>query len=341
MNRPRIPWNTFLVATLCVVLAGCTLVRESDNGSEEPTPVPTNSESNAGGIFFPNGGQNAGLPPIPEGAPELDALLMVDLSRGSANIMQAYYTFLALVEFDLRERGIAFRSAAFAPMYRQQSGAPLLLYGQGDPDNLSHDPGHVLEYYVSDQGLAHLDGRVDAPGENLAALGLSLAYETVFNPEYSSEEGRAYYREAGDGFVVFHLTSTARDCGHGHGECTLDGSAPAEYFTRTDEETGHASWLNLPGSTGLAPDEIAHISISTAEGVDYDDFVSHCSELPNFPMSYIDFIEPSDNEYYTAKMEQLSSLGGIGHTVDLCTAFSARAESTARQVAGEIARIAH
>ncbi len=346
MNTLRIPWTSLLVAALCLGLASCTLIRESDdngnggsdNSMENGIPIGPNSGS---GIVGPNG-QNSGggIVEAPDDAPLLDALIVVDLARSTTNIMDSYYAYLGLVEFALQENEVYFRNVAIAPMYRQQSSEPLLIFGQGDPNNVSQNPSEALDYYISDQGLAHLDGEVDTPGENLAALGLNMAHEAVFNPETAAAQGRAYFEEPSDGFVVFHLTASARDCGHDDADCALDGKAPADYFTDVDDETGNALWLNLPGSTGLPPDEIMHIAINTPEGVDYDDFVDSCTDQPNFPMSFIDFIEPSsEHEYYNPKISQIRSRGGAGTVVDLCTAFSSRAEQSARQTAGEIRQI--
>lgn len=324
MNSTRSIWKTTLVAALCIAMASCTLIRYDDNGD------------NGGNDNHENGPV---LNDIPIDAPVIDALVMVDLDRGAANIMDAYYQYLALIEHELTERDVYIRNIAVAPLYRQQSQQPALLYGRGAPDNLSPDLSETLEHFVSQDGLAHLDGAVETPGENLAALGANLDRESIFNPETASEEGRAYFDEAEDGFVVFHLTGTTRACGHDDGDCALDGQPPAKYFTDEDGETGQATWLRLPGSTGLSVDDIAHISVVTPEGMDYETFVDTCADQPNFPMAYIDFLEPSEeHEYFGPKMRELDNEGGAGEVVDLCTAFSTRAPNSASRIAGEIAR---
>lgn len=325
--------NLLIVALLSLALAGCTLIRYGD---ENDSPGGNNDNQvdgeNLGEVPFFND--------IPADATQVDVLLMVDLARGGTHIMNGYTHFLNLLEMELSTRGVYLRNRAVAPLYRQLSQRPALLFGEGDPDNLYPHLGDVLHYYVSDEGLGYLDSRVDTPGENLAALGANLDLESIYNPERVSEESRAYFNEAADGFVVFHLTGSARQCDHDAHECLLNERTAAHYFTETNEETGHADWLSLPNASGLAPENILHVTVATRESVDQDAFEEHCNSQPNFPQSHIDLLEPStEHAYFGPFVEGLKAKGGAGINIDLCTALSRNVDSSAAMAASQIIEI--
>ncbi len=300
---------------LAISLVGCTIIRYVDNDDN-------------------GGGGNGELDPK-----VVDILILVDLPRGAANIMPGYASFLEMVMLGLAEQNVIVNRSAVAPMYRTQSERAPLLFGAGDPYSDFSGLHDAMLYYVSDTGLSHLDGQVDADGENLAGLGMNLDRETVFNPHTAPPESRPYYDEAADGFVVFYLTGSSRKCSHNDPNCALDGKTPAAYFTETDEDD-NASWLTLPGPTGHSPSKIMHVSISTAEGVDFDTFAESCLRESNFPANHLDVLEPSEHhEYFGPLMAGLDQAGGNGMRVDLCTAFSSRAEHSAVHTAGQIVRM--
>lgn len=308
-----------LVALLTTSLSACMIVRYVDNDDEND-----------------DNGENATVNTVDPAV--VDMLVFVELTRGSAAMMHEYAAFLGSVEAVLAQQNVAVRNLAIAPLYRQQSHRPALIYGRDSEDNYDDDLDVTLDYYVSEEGLARFDGTAESPAENPASLGMNLDSEAIYNPEQGSADGRAYFQAPKDGFAAFHLTGTERPCGHGDDQCAPNGSPPANYFT---EATGEfADWLALPGG-GLAPDDIIHVSIATAEGVDYQAFHEHCSSLQNFPSAYLDFLEPSEHHiYYDPFVDQLAEQGGRGHSVDLCEAFSAGGQFRVIAVADAIANTA-
>ena len=299
------------------LLAGCTVIRDSNNGS--------------------GGGDGDGeLEIVPR---TIDVLVLVDLPRASANLMENYASFLAMLEAALVLQQVDVRRSALAPLYRTQSERPPLLYGHGDEYSPFSGLAETLAFYITDEGLSYLDGTRNQDGENLAALGLNLDRETIFNPFLTIPEAAPYFAEAADGFVVFYLTGSARRCGHSSPTCQIDDRLPAHYFTDVEDDTGFASWLKLPGQTGLPPSRIMHVSIATAEGVDYDTFVNQCLREPNFPAAFLDVIENSEHSYFGPFFQALRSEGGQAQEVDLCAALSSRGDRTAAFTAGQILRM--
>lgn len=321
-------WMT-LFALFCIFLASCTIIRDSNNGD--------NGDNGDNGFEI-----NDELPPfddIPADADVIDALVFVELTNGHSMYSSRYYAYLSEVQIALAVRhGIFVRDLAVAPLYRQHSHRPPLLFGRNDPNNLRPDLEQSLEYYLSEDGRGHLDDRVDAPSENPAALGMELDREPVYNPETGSGDGSPYFREPEDGFAVFYITGTARECGHDDGDCAVNGQPPADYFTATDSD-GAADWLNLPGD-GLAPEQIAHVAITTDEGVDYDTFRDACLSRPDFPTRYLDFLEPSEhNSFFQPFTQQIDSGAGVARQVDMCEALSSGLDGSALRTANDIARV--
>ncbi len=314
MNARRIALSLAMLL-LASSLTACTLIRDRD---------PANSS---------NGGNGDPIPRV------VDALILVDLPRGAVNIMPGYAAFMAYVEAGLAAQLITINRVAVAPMYRQQSDRPPLIYGYDDPHAPFHSLEEALVYYVSDDGLAHLDGQASNDTENLATLGARLDRETIFQPFQSPPEAIPYYRDAADGFVVFYLTGSSRHCAHDSSSCAVDGQRPAHYLTDVDDDTGFASWLSLPGPSGVAPSQIMHVAVATEEGASYDAFVDRCMREPNFPANHLDLLEPSEHAFFGPMMSQLRQNGGHGQLVDLCTAFSNRRENAAISVAAEIGRM--
>jgi hypothetical protein len=313
MNFRRL-LTTLLLVALALSLTACTLIRDRD---------PVNS-ANGGGEITPR---------------VIDAIILVDLPRGAVNVMPSYARYMGYVEIALAAQYITIDRVAVAPMYRTQSSRPPLLYGYSDPYAPFSGLEEALVYYVSDDGLTHLDGEADADGENLAALGINLDRETIFQPFEAPPEAIPYYREASDGFVVFYLTGSSRRCAHDSPDCALNQLRPAEYFTEPEDETGFAEWLSLPGPSGVAPGHIMHIAVATEEGVDYEAFADRCLREPNFPANHLDLLEPSTYAYFGPLMAELRQSGGNGLFVDLCTAFSTRGEYSAVSTAAEIGRM--
>lgn len=310
MNRQT---SLITLLILAISLSGCTLIRYVDGDDDDPQP----------GEVEPR---------------YVQALILVDLPRGAANIMPGYANYIAYVQAALSVQHIEVTRTAIAPLYRQQRDRPLLLYGEDDAYAPFGSLPEALAYYISDEGLSHLDSTSDADGENLAVLGLNMDRESVFNPRFAPPETRPYFHEADHGFIVFYLSASARKCAHDSPECALDQKTPAEYFTATDPETGFATWLEMTDGTGFSPSKIVHIAIFTPEGMNYDTFADKCLREPQFPANHLDVIEPSDRAYFGPFMKELRRRGGQGIEVDFCTAFSSRVERSAINTAGQISR---
>jgi len=147
--------------------------------------------------------------------------------------------------------------------------------------------------------------------------------------------GTPYFEGAADGFIVVTLTASPRRCAFDTSECQIEGQAPADYFTRVDED-GNAEWLELAGGQRLAVDRIYHAAFVTAEGMAYDDFFDECTDYPNFPMTLIDVMAPSTHVYSERVNDRIATRGGHGSTIDLCEAYSGRGDFAIGGVVAEI-----
>ncbi len=327
MNVCRSYGSVALIALLCLLLANCTIVRDSNGENNDE-----NNDDNAWQI-------NDEEPPfndIPIDAKVVDAVVFVELTRAHSGIAAGYHAFLNEVQIALAAtHGIFVRDLAVAPMYRRHGHRAPLLYGRGDDNNLQHSLEESLAYYLTDEGRGHLDDRVDAPAENTAALGMELAQEPVYNPEAGSGDGSPYFTSPEDGFIVFYITGSERDCSHDDADCAINGDTPAEYFMQSDSEGG-AQWLSLPGGS-VEPDQIAHATITTEEGVSYEEFSERCTGRPDFPRAYLDFMEPSDNLFFEPLVSDINAAGGVATHTDMCTALSSGLDGAALTTAADIA----
>lgn len=306
----------------CIALIACTIVREGDDNDD-------NGEVDAG--FAVDTHYND----IPVDANIVDAVVFVEVTNASSGLTSGFHSYIHEVEMALMAQGTFIRDLAVAPLYRQQGQRAPLLYGRNAPNNLHSSLEGTLMYYLTDDGDEHLDEQVESPAENPATLGAQLSTETIYNPETGPGEGRSYFREPEDGFVAFHITGSARNCSHGDSACAVDGQTPADYFTETDDD-GHAEWLDLPGS-GLSPDEIVHVAVATEEGVDYDSFSDDCTGRPDFPTTYLDFLEPSEHEiFYQQFVSELEQRGSAARIADMCNALSSEIDGSALRTANTI-----
>ncbi|RAL24709.1 hypothetical protein DL240_00425 [Lujinxingia litoralis] len=211
-----------------------------------------------------------------------------------------------------------------------------------DPSTGGGGPGQLLDlsqtllYYISDEGQRHLDQQSDGVGENLAALGLDLDRAAIFDPTGVGSDSSAYFHEAADGFVVVYLSASARRCAHQSAACQLNGQSPANYFTHESGEL--ASWLNLPGPSGLPAERIFHLSVATPEGISFERFADQCLAEPNFPAATLDVMEPSPDAYFAPLLDGLRTKGASGYNIDVCTALSSRSERAALTAASTLER---
>lgn len=302
----------FLLVSLVCTLSACTVVRYADE--------------DAGGDN--NGGNNANTKSV-------DMLIMMDLDRSAANLTSAHADVVGKLIAGLEAQGIAVRKAALAPLYRRAEGVVPILYGLNDETNQFNNLGEAVAFYTYDSGADYLIDAATTDGANLATLGSQLDQRSIYKPEAADPLSRPYFEGAADGFVVVTLSATPRRCGAGAVGCEIDGVAPEDYFTRVNE-VGQAQWLELAGGEGLPVDKIYHAAFVTREGIGYDQFYEECTDYPNFPTTLLDVMAPSENVYFERVNERIANRGGHGLAIDLCEAYSGRADFAVGGVVAEI-----
>ncbi len=284
-----------LAAVAMSTLSACTIIRYRD----PPEPVdPTE-------------------PPPPK---VVDILVMVELERSTSSLADAYAGAVTQLVFNLGVQNVTVRKLGVAPMYSRIGDTVPLIYGEGDPNGEFGTVGEAIAFYAMDDGERYLRDRVEADGENLAAIGLELDTRAVYNPTIANTDATPYFSEPVDGFVVVQLTAKERTCGVDDAACALDGGDPASYFTAESE--GGVDWLELPGGGKLGKKKVYHLAIATQEGVDFDTFASSCEGRPDFPAAKLDFMEPSSRDYYTGLTGRINDRGGKADFVDMCVAMS-------------------
>jgi hypothetical protein len=263
----------------------------------------------------------------------VDLLVMAPLERASANLDVDYERIIYLLVSELGEAGVDVRKAALAPLYGRLDRAVPLVYGEGDDSAELAGFADAITFYSRDDGADYLQDEAAAEGDNLAILGADLDARAIYHPTTADPDGRAYFTEPADGFVVLYLSSLARRCDIADSSCAIDGVDPVTYFSR--EADGVATWLALPGG-GLPAARIFHAAMVTAENTDYETFYGRCAGYPNFPAADLDVMEPSAVPYYRELVAGLADRGGRGAFIDLCEAMSSREESVARRLAADI-----
>ncbi len=304
-----------LAALFCVAASGCTIV------VHDPQPQPGNNGHND--------------PPPPR---VLDVLVLTQLDRSAGNLAPMYGQILSQLEADLGRENVALRQVGFAPLHRRAQDVVPLIYGRTDGSQQGDfaSPGEAISFYATDNGGQYLQQMATGEGENLAALGMSLDQRAIYHPTSADPSAAAYFKAPADGFVVLTFSASKRLCGADEQACQLDGEAAGTYFTAKDAD-GNATWLSLPGGSGLPPGRIFHAAFVTAEGVDYNQFASHCRGFPNFPNSDLDFMEGSQKRYYGPVAKAINNHGGHAAVVDLCKAFSGDGDKAVRALADKIA----
>lgn len=270
--------------------------------------------------------------PLPQ---VVDMLVMMDLSRGTANLSTEYGTILSTVVVALAEQNVTVRKAGLAPLYARAEGTVPIVYGEGDPDGEFGGFGEAIAFYTYDDGAQYLQDSASSESENLATLGSQLNQRAVYHPTTADGTAVPYYTEPADGFVVLYLTAAPRRCSASQDACNVDGRSAVEHFTRTDGDG--VSFLEFPGGSSLPLGKVFHGAIVTAEKTDYDTFYDMCAAYPNFPVGHLDVMQPSEQtSYYEPLVEGVKSAGGAGEVVDLCEAMSGRAEPALLQLAASI-----
>lgn len=273
--------------------AGCTIIRYVD----------------------PDAGDTDGPPPK-----VVDLLVMMDMSRTTANLAPDYAEIVGLTIAALGEQNVTVRKAALAPLYSRSEGAVPLLFGQGDEDGEFLSFEEAIAFYTYDDGANYLQDGVESDSENLAVLGAQLDTRPVYHPTTADAQASAYFVAPADGFVVLYLSASPRRCAADDAACAVDGQDAANYFTAADADG--VTWLELGGGS-LPVDKVFHGAIATAEGVDYATFYETCSGYPNFPAAKLDVMQPSEEHaYFGPFVDSVKEAGGKGAFVDLCQAMS-------------------
>lgn len=286
-----------MLAIVLMGLSSCTVIRYVD-------PNDKNNKNN-------------GDKPPPK---HVDMVVMVELSRDAFSLSDSYSFAVSKMIGALAANQIIVRKWALAPMYRRTNGTVPLVYGSVDENSEFSNVGEAVAFFAMDDGVEYLRERALSEGENLAVLGQDLDTRSIYHPRSADVEGKPYFEQPKDGFVVLQLTAKKRACAYTNEACQLDGVTPAAYFTR--EAEGKASWLELPNATGLPASKIYHISIATGEGINFDTFAKGCEGRQDFPQAKLDFMEPSPNVYYEPFMRELKEKGSGGSFLDMCTALS-------------------
>ena len=265
----------------------------------------------------------------------VDMLVMMDMSRSTANLAGDYGTILAITVGALAKQNVTVRRAALAPLYSRSDGAVPLLYGENDESGEFVSFEEAIAFYTYDDGAAHLQDAVQSDSENLATLGKELDTRAVYHPTTADTAATPYFEPPADGFVVLYFSASPRRCSMGGAPCAVDGQNAADYFTSSDGSG--VEWLELGGGASLPRDKVFHGAIVTAEGVDYDTFYDVCASYPQFPAGKLDVMQPSEQHaYFGPLVEGIKSAGGPAHYVDLCEAMSANAEAAVIGLAAKI-----
>lgn len=306
------PWvsRLFVIAAVlagATVALGCTVIRYVD-GEDDPIEGP---------------------PPK-----EIDLLVMMDMSRPTANLVQDYGNILGGITFALAQSNVTIRHAALAPLHSRAGGAVPLLYGEGDEQGEFFSFEEAVAFYTYDGGAEYLQDAASAEAENLAILGRELDTRPIYRPTAADTDARAYFSEPTDGFVILYFSASPRRCAMGSSSCAIEGTDPVDYFTDTDG--AGVTWLELPGGASLPRGKVFHGAIVTAENVDYQTFYDTCSTLPNFPVAKLDVMQPSPDEFFGPFVDEVNAAGGVAHYTDLCDAMSRRMETSVSQIAAAI-----
>lgn len=251
----------------------------------------------------------------------VDMLVLVDLGRATTNLTEDFGTILTTLQAALAGQNMVARKTAMAPMYGRSEGVVPIVYGTGDPKSEFQDYASAILFYARDNGNEYLRDRASSDIANLATLGKNLDQRAIYHPTTADPESKAYFEAPKHGLIVVHLSATPRLCSASDVECaSVDGMPYSTYFTQEVEDK--ATWLKLPGETGLPAAKIFHLVIATEEGVDYGSFQKKCKKYPNFPATKLDVMEPSEKVFFHNFVKDIASKGGKSGYVDLCEAMS-------------------
>jgi hypothetical protein len=290
---------------------GCTIIRYRD-------PVEENNKNNT--------------KPDPK---IVDMLVMVELNRSAVSLAPDYQTMILSLIAGLALKNVTVRKMAIAPMYSRTGNAVPLIYGQDDPDAEFASPGEAIAFFANDDAQNYLTARADADGKNLADVGMELDTRAIYHPTTADSEGRPYFGEPGDGFVVVSLTAKARSCAYKDAGCKLGGQEAAVYLSKEDGDG--LEWLEFANGKRLPRERVFHLSIATSERLSGGEFDQFCENQQEFPASKLDFIEPSPLAYYEPLTTALGDRDVPAHYTDLCVAMSSPGQIEIAGVSGEIA----
>jgi hypothetical protein len=299
-----------VVAVSFLVTPSCTIIRYVDNNE--------------------NNGNSTTLDPK-----VVDMLVMVELNRSTVSLAADYQKIIGELVAGLALKHVTVRKVALAPMYRRTGEVVPLIYGLNDDDAEFGSYAEAIAFFANDDGQRYLTVRSEADGKNLADLGRTLDTRPIYHPTTADSQGRPYFTEPADGFIVLSLTAKARSCGYDDAGCRLGGQEPAAYLTA--EGANGLEWLTFSGGAKLPRERVFHLSVATSERLSGSEFDAFCKGQQGFPASKLDFIEPSALSYYEPLTSKLKERDAPARYVDLCVAMSLNGTVELASAAGEIA----
>jgi hypothetical protein len=313
-----------LLLTLALVLSGCTILRDTENGEDTGGGNGGNGNGNGGG-----GGVIIGQE-IEYTDKNVDILVLTSFDDSS--MAQYYENIIQVLQTELLAKNVNVAHIAYAPMYHQNQNQTPLFYGEGDtePEFMSYQEAY--SYFTSPQGLEKLsDDGERQDGQNLADIGQNLSSLPIYHPNLGSMIGRPYFDQPQDGLLVVWINTSPRRCDLSN--CIMaDGTRIDEYFSKVDSQ-GNLSWLRYAEGLSLAKKNVGHFFFATAEGVDNDTFSEDCSDLPGFPAVSLDYMQESECTLYQDLSQRFKEEGMVSINTDICEALSLKFPVIATQMA--------
>lgn len=257
--------------------------------------------------------------PPPDMTPDIhaQALYVVNLSRASGNLAQAYAATILGLHSLLAARHVLVDEWAVLPSSNADGRRPAFVFG-GSNSILAPD----VQGLDAALAKAAASGAYDPPAAGVVAEQAPLADiakrlgSATLPPELNGGNSAPAFSTAHEIFIVVTIQPTRRRCALSDTNCLLDGADPVAFFTK-EGAFGSADWLHFQaGSVPRA--NIRHLFITTREGESPADFALRCGAVPGFPRTLLDVMEPSPAAYYQPLAEKLAAAGTEAYAADLC-----------------------
>jgi hypothetical protein len=343
------------VMLAAAALAGCTVV------------VPGGPDGGDPKIILIPVGQDALPQPKPLTA---SVLIVANLQRSSANLADQYTSIITGLGAYLESVRLKVENIGLIASYADRFG-PRLLLGQR-PGTEPTDSQVLLAALAgaADAGARDYESLLPFIGGSLGNVSNSdlpkvlrlLASSGNFEGDPSRSEAdavikfgqglggealparlggidrNALFDKPRDLFIVIYLQPLGRRCAVDSAACRVDGVAPADILSRTDD-AGNAAWLKFSGS-GIPAGQVVHVAIATTEGESLLAFRKRCEAVPGFPHSAFDVIEPSSNPFFVPLMLSLNNAHrGTGHIGDFCELIGENPEAAVKKLGTRVASV--